>query len=148
MRNTNLRPLIMFGLMMGLMLVVGLGIVFPVFLRGGELGPSMTNMNWWSGMWGMGPIMLGIPCVGFGFMILMMFFFSGMGRRGRPMGWMRDTRPETTKPATTGLENTGPQSPVINTEEHCAYCGSLMEPGWKVCPHCGASKRELPFVGP
>jgi hypothetical protein len=127
----------MFGLMIGFMLIIGLGIVFLGYSRGGGVGPESTFGNWWPGLWGMGPFMLVFPCLGFVMMILMMFFFSGKGRRGGlmgrggPMGWMWGRGPE----------DSGRQSPPSKTDSLCSQCDAPVQPGWNVCPQCGASLK-------
>jgi hypothetical protein len=128
----------MFGLMIGFMLIIGLGIVFLGFSRSGDVGTEATFGNWWPGLWGMNPFMLVFPCLGFGMMILMMFFFfSGKGRRGGlmgrggPMGWMWGSGPE----------NSGRQSTPSQTDLLCSQCDAPVQTGWNVCPQCGASLK-------
>lgn len=136
MRNTNWRPFIMFGLMISFLLVIGLGIFVPAFSRAGGIGSEAAYGTWWPGV-GMGPFMLVVPCLGFGVVILLMFFFSGMGRRGGPMGrgglmgWMWNREPE----------NSGRQSPPSKTDLLCSQCDAPVRSGWNVCPQCGASLK-------
>jgi len=136
MKNTNWRPFIMFGLMIGFMLFIGLGFVGILFTRGGDAGLGIPQGSWWPGMWGMGPLWLIFPCFGLVMMLFMMFRMmaggggpmSGMMGRGGPMsGMMGHTRDPQS------------QSQVSRDEpqDTCPSCESPIQADWKVCPHCG-----------
>ena len=96
MKNTNWKPFIMFGLMIGLIFFIGLSVLAVMFSRSGDVGPGTTYGGWWPGMWGMGPFVMIFPC-GFVVMLFVMFFrmmaggggpMSGMMGRGGPMSGM------------------------------------------------------------
>ena len=99
MKNTNWKPFIMFGLMIGLIFFIGLSVLAVMFSRSGDVGPGTTYGGWWPGMWGMGPFVMIFPYFGLVVMFFMIFFFSrmmtggggpmsGMMGRGGPMSWM------------------------------------------------------------
>jgi hypothetical protein len=147
----------MFGLMIGFMLVIGLGIVFLGFFRSDEVGLEIPQGGWWPGMWGMGPLVMIFPCLGLGMMLLMFFFrmmaggggsMSGMrGRRG-PMSWMMGDNDDRQTPA-QDLQAQDLQAQDLQTQDlpaqdlkdqprnTCSACGSLVQGDWSVCPHCG-----------
>ena len=128
----------MFGLMIGFMLIIGLGIVFLGFSRGDDAGPGPTFGNWWPGMWGMGPFVMIFPFLGL-VMMLLMFFFGGMGRRGGPlgrggpMGWMSGHHHDP-QSRSQGLGD--------EPQDTCPSCGAPFQADWKVCPHCGQEFKK------
>lgn len=145
MRNTNWTPFIMFGLMIGLILFIGLGFLGMMFSRGGDVGPAIPQGGWWPGMRGMGPFGLIFPCIGPVMMLLMMFFFfrrmtgggglmSGMMGRGGPMSGMMGHHHDPQSQSQVSRDE--PQ----NT---CPSCESPFQADWKVCPHCGQEFKAV-----
>ena len=123
MRNTNWRPYIFFSMMVGFMLIIGLGYLFTGFSQyradGIQMSPEVWRSGIW-GMWGMGRMLMRSLFMVIGIMFLMLlmrFFFGGMGRRGRRMGW---------------------DDPMgWSAQDTCLACKSPIRSQWKVCPHCG-----------
>ncbi len=144
MKHTNWRPFIMFGLVISVIFLIGLGFLGMLFFRSGDAGSGILQGDWWPGMWGIGPFGMIFPCFGLVMMICMMFFFfrmmtggggpmSGMMGRGGPMsGMMGHTH--------------GPQSrSQVSRDEPqntCPSCESPVQADWKVCPHCGDQLPE------
>lgn len=139
MRNTNWRPFVMFGLMIGVMLFIGLGFLWMTFSRSGDVGPEIPQGGWWPGILGMGPFGLIFPCFGLVMMLLMMFFFfrrmaggggpmSGMMGRGGPMSGMMGHAPDRQSRSHVSRDE---------SQDTCPSCASPIQADWKVCPHCG-----------
>ncbi len=148
MRNSNWRPFIMFGLMIGFMLIIGLGFLGTMFFRSGDVGPQIPQGGWWPGMWGMGPLMMIFPCLGFVMMLLMFFFFrmmasgggslSGLRESHGPMSWMMGDNDDRQTPAQDlQAEDVSAQDLQDQPRNACSACGSLVQADWSVCPHCG-----------
>lgn len=129
MKHTNWRPLIIFGLMIGLIFFIGLGFLGMMFSRSGDVGPGIPPGGYWPGMWGMGPFGLIFPCFGLIMIFFMMFFFfrmmagggvpmlGMMGHSHDPQSWSQVTRGEP--------------------QDTCPSCESPIQADWQVCPHCG-----------
>jgi hypothetical protein len=139
MKQTNWRPFIMFGLMIGVMFFIGLAFLAMMFARSGDVGPRIPSGGWWPGMWGLGPFMMIFPCFGLIVMVFMAFFFFRMmaGGGGPMSGMMGHGGPMSGMMGHSHDPQARSQSSRDEPQGICPSCESPVQSGWKMCPHCG-----------
>ena len=139
MNNTNWKPFIMFGLMIGLICFFGLIFLVMMFSRSGDVSPGGVQGGWWPGMWGMGPFMIIFPCFGLVIILFMLFFgFRMMAGGGGPMsGMMGRGGPMSGMTGHSHDPQSQRQDSPATSQETCPSCASPIQSDWQVCPHCG-----------
>jgi len=133
--NTNWKPFALLAILLGLLIVFGFGlmIIFSGANASGSWGPGM----WGPGGWGMGFFWI-FPVLGFTMMLVMMFFFFViMSRPGGPMNGFLNGPPQGAGPQAHRY-----QAAVCPADLRCPNCDAIVQPDWKVCPHCGTSLRS------
>lgn len=94
MKNTNLKPFMMFGVIIAAILIIGTGFLALMFSGGGDVGSEVAYRGWGPGPWGMGPFMMIFPCLGFIIMpFIMFFFFRTVAGGGGSMSGIGDDEP-------------------------------------------------------
>lgn len=135
----------MYGLMIGGIILIGLGVLGMIFFLSGDAGPGISPGSSWPGMWGLGPFWMIFPCFG---LIMMFFFFRMMIGGGGPMSGMMGRG----GPMSQMMGRGGPMSGMMGQSHDpqsrrqvsqgepqgtCPSCDSPIQADWKVCPQCG-----------